>query len=67
MKKIFTLKICLKLEKEMAQLTKIHRANVESKLFNKLYDGCNPIERPKYGVFNIFNNPRGVGLCHGYG
>jgi hypothetical protein len=43
------------------------RARVESKLFNKAYDNSDPIEKPKYGVFNIFNDPKGVSLCHFFG
>jgi hypothetical protein len=39
----------------------------ESKLFDKIYDKCKPVERPKYGVLNIHNSPYGVKSCYGYG
>ena len=44
-----------------------YRSNKENKMFFNLYKDSPPIERPKYGVLNIFNNPKGVSSCYGYG
>lgn len=43
------------------------RANWESTLFNKFYDKSEPIERVKYGAFNIDTNPLGVISAQSYG
>ncbi len=39
----------------------------EQVLFNKIYDGCEPHERVKYGVVNIMNDPAGVTSARAYG
>ena len=43
------------------------RAQWESSLFNGLYDDSEPVERVKYGVFNIDGNPEGVLSAKNYG
>eukprot|EP00931_Biecheleriopsis_adriatica_P101864 TRINITY_DN76927_c0_g1_i1.p1 TRINITY_DN76927_c0_g1~~TRINITY_DN76927_c0_g1_i1.p1 ORF type:complete len:820 (+),score=191.52 TRINITY_DN76927_c0_g1_i1:45-2462(+) len=43
------------------------RSQQESRIFNEKYDGCTPFDRPKYGVLNFTNDPRGVPACHQYG
>lgn len=35
------------------------RESWERDLFGGAYDGCSPFERVKYGVLNVFNDPRG--------
>jgi len=39
----------------------------ENKLFGYAYDDAKPFERPKYGVQNIWNDPKGVTGCLQYG
>lgn len=43
------------------------RFNWESTLFNKFYDESEPIERVKYGAFNVDSNPNGVISARSYG
>ena len=35
------------------------RTSWENRLFNKLYEGAAPVDRCKYGVFNVINDPHG--------
>jgi hypothetical protein len=39
----------------------------EKALFGGAYDGCVPIDRPKYGVANVVNDPRGIKSARRYG
>jgi len=43
------------------------REKWERGLFGTAYDGARPAERPKYGVQNIWNDPRGVVGARQYG
>ncbi|CAE7243538.1 SLC25A24, partial [Symbiodinium pilosum] len=43
------------------------REKWERGLFGTAYDGAKPVERPKYGVQNIWNDPRGVVGARQYG
>lgn len=43
------------------------REKWESDLFGKHYDQAKGPERPKYGVQNVMNDPRGVRKCKQYG
>lgn len=39
----------------------------EHELFNAAYDGCDHFERVKYGVMNVFNDPRGYQRLNNFG
>ena len=39
------------------------RETWERDLFCGAYDGCEPFDRPKYGVLNAMNDYRGVVKC----
>jgi hypothetical protein len=39
----------------------------ERDLFGGAYEGCAPSDRPKYGVANVVNDPRGIKAAHQYG
>jgi hypothetical protein len=43
------------------------RVNWEDRMFNKFYHSAKPIERVKYGVLNVVNDPRGIMSCYSYG
>jgi len=43
------------------------RERWENALFNKAYDACEPVYRPKYGVANMVNDPRGIKKAQQYG
>merc|ERR1719235_2128202 len=43
------------------------RARWEHELFGGTYDESAPFDRPKYGVFNLYNDYRGVKACLSYG
>jgi Protein of unknown function (DUF3626) len=43
------------------------RTGWEDRLFGKMYAGAKPVERVKYGVLNIVNDPAGVRSCQQYG
>eukprot|EP00928_Gymnodinium_smaydae_P088297 TRINITY_DN72409_c0_g1_i1.p1 TRINITY_DN72409_c0_g1~~TRINITY_DN72409_c0_g1_i1.p1 ORF type:complete len:651 (+),score=121.87 TRINITY_DN72409_c0_g1_i1:180-2132(+) len=43
------------------------RVKWERGLFGQSYEDAEPFERPKYGVQNIWNDPRGVQGCKQYG
>ena len=43
------------------------RKRWERDLFNSAYDGCEPVYRPKYGVANMVNDPRGIHKARQYG
>jgi hypothetical protein len=43
------------------------RERWERDLFNGSYDGCKPVHRPKYGVANMVNDPRGIQSAKQYG
>jgi hypothetical protein len=43
------------------------RERWEHDLFNGSYDGCKPVYRPKYGVANMVNDPRGIKKANQYG
>eukprot|EP00928_Gymnodinium_smaydae_P007368 TRINITY_DN12655_c0_g2_i1.p1 TRINITY_DN12655_c0_g2~~TRINITY_DN12655_c0_g2_i1.p1 ORF type:complete len:614 (-),score=111.47 TRINITY_DN12655_c0_g2_i1:85-1926(-) len=43
------------------------REKWERALFGSSYDSAEPFDRPKYGVQNVWNDPRGVMGCKQYG
>jgi hypothetical protein len=48
-------------------LDRQRRAEWERDLFGGAYDVCEPAHRPKYGVANVVNDPRGIARCEHYG
>eukprot|EP00746_Dinoflagellata_sp_MGD_P012122 gnl/MRDRNA2_/MRDRNA2_125681_c0_seq1.p1 gnl/MRDRNA2_/MRDRNA2_125681_c0~~gnl/MRDRNA2_/MRDRNA2_125681_c0_seq1.p1 ORF type:complete len:504 (-),score=69.10 gnl/MRDRNA2_/MRDRNA2_125681_c0_seq1:8-1519(-) len=46
---------------------KTRRASWEESLFDGAYNNAANCERPKYGVLNVVNDPRGVKACSQYG
>ena len=45
----------------------VSRTHFENIMFNKKYENCLPIEKPKYASLNISNNKNGNPLCFWYG
>eukprot|EP01060_Flectonema_neradi_P009921 TRINITY_DN17077_c0_g1_i1.p1 TRINITY_DN17077_c0_g1~~TRINITY_DN17077_c0_g1_i1.p1 ORF type:complete len:379 (+),score=63.16 TRINITY_DN17077_c0_g1_i1:60-1196(+) len=43
------------------------RQGWESRLFNKLYDGVEGFQRPKYGCLNVVRDPKGIASASQYG
>jgi len=43
------------------------RVSVENLLFHKVYNNCQPKDRPKYGSVNLYDNISGDKTCSAYG